>query len=190
MNAQYPPAFDYLLEIEGGYSARDNKNGAVNMGITQKTWDSIRRKFKGHWLTMPADVKDLTRGNAFDIYRDHFWQPSGAWRIHDQGLATAYLAAYINVAWTDEVKGGPKTNEATKALQRTVGVKVDGAFGPKSADAVNSRNPKRLLQEMHAGILDFYRMLARMNPTEYGDDIGGWEKRLKRVERDMNVGGS
>lgn len=171
MNAQFSPAFEMVLREEGGYSSRDNNNGAVNMGITQKTWNGIRARGP-IWMKMPEDVKDLTRDQVCAIYRDCFWHPSGAWRIRDQRLANAYFVAYINVRW----------GEATRAIQRAVGVQPDGSFGQITADAVNSRHPADVLKSMNAGVMEFYRGLAAANPALYADDLPGWEKRLKRME--------
>lgn len=175
MYAQFQPAFEVILREEGGYSPKDNKNGAVHRGITQKSWNAIRKKHGGKWLLMPANVKDLTIEHTRQIYLEHYWQPSGAWRLRDQRLANAYIVNYINVRW----------GEATKAIQRAVGVKPDGVLGPISADAINRRNPNLVLKDMNVGIMQFYRYLAESDPAEYADDLVGWELRLKRIEEHL-----
>lgn len=169
MNAQALPAFEVLIEHEGGYAPEDNGRGAVNMGVTQLTLDGIRAR-GGYWLRLPENVKDLTRGDVFGIFRDCYWHPSGAWRINDQRLATAYSSMFFN-AWT----------AATKALQRAVGVQPDGVFGPVTAQAIATRHPDAALRDFKAEMLNHYESLARENPAKYADDLKGWKKRLEAL---------
>ncbi len=169
MNAQPVPAFEVLMEHEGGFAPEDNGRGAVNMGVTQLTLDSIRAR-GGSWLKLPENVGDLTRADVFGIFRDCYWHPSGAWRINDQRLATAYSGMFYN-AWT----------AATKALQRAVGVAPDGVFGEVTARAVNSFPPEHVLASFKAEMLAHYEYLARENPPKYADDLKGWKKRLEAL---------
>lgn len=169
MNAQPIPAFEVLLEHEGGYAPHDNGRGAVNMGVTQQTLDGIRAR-GGAWMRLPENVRGLTRNHVFDIFRDVFWFPSGAFRIRDQRLATAYSNLFYN-SWT----------AATKALQRAAGVEPDGAFGVLTERAVNSRDPADLLAEFKEQMLAHYEGLARENPAKYADDLDGWKSRLNKL---------
>lgn len=167
MNAQPLPAFEVLMKHEGGFAPEDNGRGAVNMGVTQLTLDGIRAR-GGYWLKLPENVKDLTRGDVFSIFRDCYWHPSGAWRIHDQRLANAYAGMHFN-AWT----------AATKAIQRAVGVAPDGVFGEVTARAVNSFDPGNVLALFKREMLAHYEHLARENPAKYADDLKDWKKRLE-----------
>lgn len=169
MNAQPLPAFEVLMKHEGGYAKEDNDRGPVNFGVTQKTLDGIRAR-GGAWLQFPMDVKDLTRAQVFDIFRDVYWHPSGAWKIADQRLATAYSNMFYN-AWT----------AATKALQRAVGVKPDAKFGPKTTSAVNAMKPDQALAAFKKEMLNHYKHLASENPAKYADDLDGWKNRLEEL---------
>ena len=167
MNAQPLPAFEVLMKHEGGFAPEDNGRGAVNMGVTQLTLDGIRAR-GGYWLKLPENVKDLTRGDVFSIFRDCYWHPSGAWRINDQRLATAYSGMFFN-AWT----------AATKALPPAVGAQPAGVFGPATAQALATRHPDEVLRDFKAEMLAHYEHLARENPEKYADDLKGWKKRLE-----------
>ncbi len=167
MNAYVMPAFELMLKHEGGYASQDNGRGAVNFGVTQQTLDGIRMR-GGNWLTLPENVKDLTRSDVLDIFRDCYWFPSGAGKMRDQRLANAYSGMFYN-AWT----------AATKALQRAAGVKPDGKFGPMTERAVNSRDPGDVLAEFKREMLAHYESLARQNPAKFADDLEGWKKRLE-----------
>ena len=182
MPAHFPPAFELVCQLEGGYSPQDNGRGPVNCGLTQQTWDDMRKQNPA-WAPYPADVKDLTRPHLSSIYRDHFWAQSGAFRLNDQKLAEAYFLNYINVDWprVDE-SSWKRGNRASIALQRIAGVKVDGLFGPMSAEAVNHMDPTLVLHRMNQAILEHYERLAAEKPALYADDLKGWKARLKHLE--------
>lgn len=180
--ALYPPAFELVCQLEGGYAANDNARGPVNCGLTQKTWDGIRAR-SPQWQVYPEQVGDLARDHLFSIYRDSFWLDSGAFRIEDQRLAEAYFLNYINVAWK-RTPANPNRygNLATIALQSAAGAKADGLFGPASAAAVNHMDPDVLLHRMNVVILEHYERLAAAKPELYADDLKGWKARLKHLE--------
>jgi len=115
-------------------------------------------------------VENLTRSDVFSIFRDCYWHPSGAFRIHDQRLATAYSNMFFN-SWT----------AATKALQRAVGVRPDGSFGSKTEHAIATRNPDEVLAAFKSEMLAHYESLARENPAKYADDLNGWKRRLEAL---------
>lgn len=173
MNAAVVPAFEMLLAHEGGYAPQDNGRGAVNFGVTQLTLDDIRQH-GGGWAELPADVKDLTRPQVFDIFRDAFWFQSGAGKLKDQRLATAYSNLYYQ---TSPAFGG--ISNATKALQRAVGAREDGIFGPATERAVNAIDPAEALKGFKREMLVHYEGLVERYPEKYGKSIGGWKKRLE-----------
>ena len=170
MSADFMPAFELVLKLEGGLTpGDDNGQGRANRGITQVTLDGIRMK-GGQWLTLPDRVEELTRNDTMMIYRDHYWFQSRAFEIKSQRLANAYFVSFIN-AW----------RVATKALQRAVGVGDDGAFGPITEKAVNGADPLVVLDAFKREMLRHYRNLAVENPGKYADDLGGWENRLEEL---------
>lgn len=180
--ALFPPAFELVCQLEGGYAANDNGRGAVNCGLTQKTWDGIRAR-SPQWMAYPEQVRDLTREHLSTIYRDVFWFESGAARIEDQRLAEAYFLNYINVGWK-RTPANPNRygNLATIALQSAAGAKADGLFGLQSAAAANLLDPDTLLHRMNLVILEHYERLAAEKPALYADDLKGWKARLKHLE--------
>lgn len=160
------------MKHEGGYAPQDNNRGPVNFGVTQLTLDDIR-KHGGRWAELPENVRHLTRNDVFDIFRDAFWFPSGAGKIADQRLATAYSNLYYQ---TSPAFGG--VSNATKALQRAIGVKPDGRFGPVTERAVAALAPADVLAGFKREMLAHYERLARAKPEKYADDLGGWKRRL------------
>lgn len=85
-------AFSLSDHIEGGYvNHPKDKGGATNMGVTQRTYTAWATKH-GEPL---IDVKDLTRPVAERIYREEFWDPSGAESLA-WPLALCHFDAFIN----------------------------------------------------------------------------------------------
>ena len=74
----------YLYPREGAYSDRKaDLGGKTNLGVTQ---NNIPTK----------DVKNITKGEATQIYYDYFWKESGASTINDKKVALMYFDAAIN----------------------------------------------------------------------------------------------
>lgn len=82
----FEKALEFLFPSEGGYvNNKNDKGGPTNMGITQATLNSYRKR-KG----LPSkDVKNITREEAKAIYYDDYWVTSGADRISDPNMAVA-----------------------------------------------------------------------------------------------------
>ena len=74
---------DFVFEHEGGYVNHPNdKGGATNKGVTQKTYDGYRDK-KG----LPRQsVKNLTKEEAIEIYKG-FFKEIGADKVDDPKFA-------------------------------------------------------------------------------------------------------
>ncbi|MGE4056632.1 MAG: glycosyl hydrolase 108 family protein [Vicinamibacterales bacterium] len=114
--------------------------GATKFGVTLRALTAYRRKKSGD-LTLVVtadDVRAMTRGEAVDVLMTAYAVEPGLVFILDERLRF--------VAIDYAVHAGPA--QAIAALQRGVGVKVDGAFGPISQDAVN-RHPNAVQLGAH-----------------------------------------
>ena len=80
----FEKALQFLFPSEGGY-VNDSKDsgGPTNMGVTQSTYNMYR---KNQGLS-PKDVKQITKGEAIDLYYKYYWKPSGADNISDPNMA-------------------------------------------------------------------------------------------------------
>lgn len=80
----FEKALEFLFPSEGGY-VNDSKDpgGPTNMGVTQSTYNMYR---KNQGLS-PKDVKQITKGEAVDLYYKYYWKPSGADNISDPNMA-------------------------------------------------------------------------------------------------------
>lgn len=127
--APFDKALERILKHEGGYvnHPRD-PGGATNLGITQRTLDEARKQmFNGNKL--PANVRDLTRKQAGDIYWYFYWSPALALAGDNASFALQFqlFDAYVNHS--------PST--VVKLLQRAVGANDDGVMGPQTRAARN-----------------------------------------------------
>lgn len=82
----FEKALEFLFPPEGGYvNNKHDRGGPTNMGITQSTFNSYRKR-----KDLPyKDVKNITREEAKAIYYDDYWKVSGADKISDPNMAVA-----------------------------------------------------------------------------------------------------
>jgi lysozyme family protein len=90
--------------------------GETWCGIIQREYDAYR-KGKGE---VCRDVSCLTQDEGFDIYRTNYWLPHCP--ALPPGLDLQFFDAGVNEGCT----------EATRILQRILGITVDGQWGPKT----------------------------------------------------------
>lgn len=77
----FDSASQFVLGIEGGYSAKDGNSGApVNFGINQRANPDV-------------DVKNLTRDGAVQLYRDRYWNAINADNLPPATAAVAFDTA-------------------------------------------------------------------------------------------------
>ncbi|MEN6532228.1 MAG: glycosyl hydrolase 108 family protein [Bryobacteraceae bacterium] len=159
----FEAAITVLLEHEGGrLIADDHGRGPSKWGVTLATAREIHPEWNG------GDIARLTAERAAEFYRAQFWERYRIGLIDDQALATKLLDLAVNV--------GPGT--AIKILQRSVGTAVDGALGPKTAEAANGLPAAEVLAEVRELAAAHYRQLAEEHPN-LAACLPGWLARLK-----------
>jgi len=127
MQENFTKCLDFTLQYEGGFSDNPNdKGGATNMGITHITLSAWR-----HAPVSVDDVRNLTVGEATDIYKALYWD-----HVHGDDLPTGVDLAVFDYA----VNFG--TSGAVRALQSILGVVPDGVMGPQTLEAVNKADAK------------------------------------------------
>lgn len=157
-----------LIKREGGFSDRETDNGgATNWGITISTLRD--------WRRVPVsrdDVINLSQAEAAQIYRSTYFTASGFDHIPD-GKVQEFLFDF-------GVNSGVGT--ATRALQRCIGVKDDGAMGPLSFAALKAvTNLEALFYRLKC---DRYELLLRFIGTDsrQSEYAIGWANRLDNFE--------
>lgn len=125
-----------------------------------------------------VDIKELTLDEAREIYFDRYWKLSNCTRLPPI-LAAVYFDAVVNHG----------TKRAVKILQKVVGTKDDGAFGPMTLAATESfvqRNGERAACEDYITEReDFYHRLVAYK-SSYGVFLKGWLNRIDGLQTWLN----
>jgi lysozyme family protein len=142
-------AFDRLIGHEGGYVNHPaDPGGETNWGISKRSYPGV-------------DIKNLSRAQAKEIYRQDFWLAAG------QGIAPAVAFQVFDAA----VNHGIST--AIRFLQRAVGAADDGHWGPNSQRMYLRMEANDVLVRFLAERLDFMRKLSTW--STFG---AGWAGRI------------
>ena len=137
--AQFEPAFDRLMQHEGGYVFDPHDAGGETFcGISRVFWPHWigwgridRYKREGKEVVIDGLLKFLVK----EFYRENYWRKLGF--IADQRLAYAVLDTVVQFG----VRG-------TQAIQGMVGVDCDGIIGMQTVTAIN--NSTGLLEQIVA----------------------------------------
>ena len=161
MSLTFQQIFDRLIGHEGGYvdDPRD-PGGETNWGVTKRTAQA-----NGY----TGNMKTMTRQQAYEIYRRAFWVRYNCEQMPD-AVAYQFFDAAVNHGF----------GNASRMLQRAVGVLDDGIIGKYSLEAIN-RNPiSDTLMVLNGERLNFYTRLK--NFDRFGK---GW---VNRVAQNLKYG--
>ena len=161
MSLSFQQIFDRLIGHEGGYvnDPRD-PGGETNWGVTKRTAQA-----NGY----TGNMKTMTRQQAYEIYRRAFWLRYNCEQMPD-AVAYQFFDAAVNHGF----------GNASRMLQRAVGVLDDGIIGKYSLEAIN-RNPiSDTLMVLNGERLNFYTRLK--NFDRFGK---GW---VNRVAQNLRYG--
>src|SRR5687768_7043574 len=141
-----------ILGHEGGYSNRSpsaDPGGETKWGISKRSYPNL-------------DIKNLERWQAIEIYRRDFWVPVAA-LTPDPVLQYQLLDAAVNSGM----------GNATRMLQRAIGVADDGHFGPLSQSRL------RMVDREDAAVLFLAeRLLFMTKLSNWQHNSRGWARRI------------
>lgn len=150
----FDQAFERLIAHEGGYvNHPSDPGGETNWGITKRV--ALENGYSDN-------MRYLTRDQAKNIYRTAYWNRARADQ-YDGAIGFQLFDAAVNHG----------IGNASRFLQRAVGVADDGVIGPMTIKAVNSMSVTDVLARFNAERLDFYTKLSTW-PT-FGK---GWARRI------------
>jgi lysozyme family protein len=150
--SNFDKAMGRILGIEGGYvNDPEDPGGETKYGISKRHYPNL-------------DIKNLTRDQALALYLRDFWLPN---KLDDQPFGVAYQMMDFAVN-----SGSPN---ATRAIQRAVGVADDGYVGPHTLAAIKATEPHDLVMRLIAQRL---RFMTRCK--NWAHDSGGWTERLAK----------
>ena len=158
-------------DIEGGFVHRSKKadpGGATKYGITRRTLKA--------WRKVPVsiqDVRNLTKNEAIEIYREQFWRTV---RGDDLPVGVDFCVFDFGV------NSGP--GRAVRELQGVLGVKQDGIIGLMTMAAIDEYpdGHKGLIADLSKARLDFMKGLSN-----WGYNKNGWTKRVKQVMKEAQA---
>lgn len=150
----FDQSFIRLLGNEGGYTNNlHDPGGLTNWGITQAV--ARANGFTG-------DMRDLKQDQAKVIYRKLYWDTIQADTLPEAVRFDVFDAA---------VNSG--VGQATRWLQRALGVEADGVIGPATLDAAHASNGLSLSKRFSGYRLTFLTGLSNW------DSFGrGWARRI------------
>lgn len=149
----YDEAFKLVIGHEGGYvNHPKDPGGETKYGITKRDYPD-------------EDIKNLTLGRAKEIYKESYWDKINADNLPKQ-LRYAVFDAAVNSG----------VGQASKWLQRAVGVRDDGVIGPQTLAAVRAADPYRIAAIFSGQRLKFMAGLVAF------DHFGkGWTRRVADI---------
>lgn len=146
---EFKDAIERVLSHEGGYvNNPKDPGGETNWGIAKRSYPTV-------------DIKNLTRESAIEIYRRDFWAPVASY-VSDSALVFQMLDSAINHGM----------GNATRFLQRALGLADDGHFGPLSIAALSAADIKDVHLLFMAERFEFCTKLSTF--SEFGK---GWVRR-------------
>ncbi len=128
--SRFDECFKLVLDSEGGYSDNtDDKGGKTNWGITEATLNSAYRA----GLVSHNDIKKLTADEAKAIYKTNYWD-----KCKCDALPAPLDYLVFDAAVNHGTGGaGELLQKSINTVMKTDALKVDGAIGPLTLDAVN-----------------------------------------------------
>lgn len=168
-----------IVEREGGFvNDPDDPGGATKYGVTIHTMRRLGLDLDRDGDVDARDVRALTIDHAVDIYLRHYYKRPRI-DLLPQELQASVFDMYVNAG-----------SNAVKILQRLLGefghpVAVDGAIGPKTAEAVRLAWNRFFVDAYGIARRNYYFALADRRPasrkyvrTRKGGK-GGWIKRAE-----------
>lgn len=164
--AAFERALLFVLAVEGGASNHVADPGGLTMnGVTQATYDRYRERAS----LVRRPVTSIEDVEVREIYRD-FWNES-----HAAELAWPMSLLQLDAA----INHGPRG--AIRILQRTLGVREDGIFGPVTRAAAQARTT------VDASFVNdaLWTRLRTYAEKEHFNAFGrGWVRRLQKLREE------
>lgn len=154
----------FLLKWEGGYTDDPaDRGGATNRGVTLATYRRLHPKASAE------DLKKMTDDEWTYIVQRYFWARCEANAIRNQSVAEM-LVDWLWMSGTAAIRN----------IQTVVGTIPDGVVGVRTLQAVNSREPEQLFEQLRKARLRHFNRIVQRNPSQLRF-INGWRKRVNSM---------
>jgi lysozyme family protein len=163
-DSRFQYAVNVVLEHEGGLSNdKDDKGGITRWGISLRYLELEHIDPNGDGIIDAHDVRGLTKQEAIDIYKAHWWNKYSYNKIKDLRLATKVFDLAVNAGAV----------RAHKLLQQAIGTTVDGLLGPRTIAITNVQQAGEVLAQLRLEAREFYLGLIQAKPI-YEKYRNGW----------------
>ena len=164
-----------VLGNEGGYvDHKNDRGGATNYGVTQRTYDDFCKMTGRH----KKPVKSISMEEVELIY-SAYWKDAHC-SYKPEALDLAHFDFAINAG----------AGRANKTLQKILGVDEDGIVGRNTLNALHEEVVASNIEEVVADYMDahrdFYRRIVAKDATQ-GVFLKGWLSRVDHLEVAMNL---
>lgn len=187
LNAFFPS----LIQNEGGFVNHPaDPGGATNWGVILANWIKWGRDLDGDGDIDVEDLKKMSKDDAYQIYKVHFWDKIMGDQIASQNVANIFFDMYVNAPGV-----------AVKMMQRLLSlyfrkpVTIDGVVGSATIQALNSADAgqvhdayKRLRATYYryrAGQFDsnnpwhlYFKSIGIKSSSEFEVFLKGWLNRV------------
>ena len=165
---RFEKIFDYLLEVEGGYTDdKYDKGGKTKYGITEE--EAREFGYKG-------DMQDLTMDFAKNIYLKKYYLGNKLDKVANDKVALSICDWIVNSGRNGTKNAQVAINQLTNA-----NLDVDGIIGNKTLEALNAADPEKFLEVYHNLQRIYYRSKVEADKTQE-DFLAGWLNRVQRKE--------
>lgn len=163
MKNNYDAALQHVLKSEGLWSDNPKDPGGATMkGITF----AVFKEWKKNPNLTKDDLRNISDQDVHDLYKQLYWNKVRGDDL-PSGVDYAVFDAAVNMG----------VGRAAKLIQKAAGVTADGAIGSGTMQAVESADPKELIEKFSQLKEEFYRGLSTF------DTFGkGWLRRVAEVK--------
>jgi lysozyme family protein len=164
----------FVLRWEGGFVDHPaDPGGATNKGVTQAVYDAWRTT-----LGQPKrSVRQIETAEVDAIYERNYWEAARCPQMPTPLDAVQFDTA-VNMG----------VGRAVRFLQQSVGVGVDGSFGPGTAAAVARADLGATLVRYCEVREGFYRGIVERKPSQ-AVFLKGWLNRLNSLRKHAGLPG-
>jgi lysozyme family protein len=170
--AQFGLAFPLILRHEGTKFTDDpmDRGGATRYGVSLRALATYGAEgdFNHDGHVDSRDISSMTEDQARTFYRAHYWRYDG---IDDQRVANKVFDMAVNFG---PVPAHRMLQRALVAMDRPV--MIDGAYGPKTQQAVNEVDPVGLLEDLRMLAVKRYQDIVEADASQ-SRFLDGWLRR-------------